>query len=348
MDRGGKVRRRLVSIPAVMLGAVLLLVLLPVWFPIALIVDLVTDWRRVPRVRLLLFALFWTWIESIAVVRLTWIWVTGGAHDLDRMTVAQRWWAGLLLGALRLTTGLRVQYEGVDALSPAPVVLLARHACLADSLVSVWAIVGVAGDQVRVVMKRELLSDPCLDIAGHRLRNHFLDRNATDSRDELDALQALTRDLGADASAVIFPEGTRANPKKRARALEKIGERDPARADRLGALRHLNPPRPAGSLALLGGAPDVDVVVAWHIGFDGMDTFGGIMRNMPGLQGRTVRYVARRVPRSEVPSDPDAFTRWLDDTWLELDAEVDAALREAARPEGAPAQGAATGGSGAR
>jgi 1-acyl-sn-glycerol-3-phosphate acyltransferase len=325
--RGAIVRRRLVTVPAVVLGGVVLLVLLPIWLPIALIADLVTDHRRLPRTRLLLFALGWTWLESAALVRLGWIWVTGGAHDLGRMTAAQRWWASGLLGALRLTTGLRVQVEGIDAFDPAPVVILARHACLADSLVSAWVVVGPVGRHVRFVIKRELLSDPCLDIAGNRLRNHFVDRDATDAAAELDALRALTADMGADTCAVIFPEGTRANPEKRARALARIAERDPARAERLGALVHLNPPRPAGSEALLAGAPAADVVVAWHTGFDGMDTFGGILRNLPPLSGRTIRYVARRVPRAEVPAG-EAFTRWLDDTWLELDREVDAALAQ--------------------
>jgi len=325
-----KLRRRLVSIPAVVLGAVLLLVLLPIWLPIALIVDLFTDHRRLPRTRLLLFALCWTWLETAALVRLLWVWVTGGAHDMDRMTASQRWWAASLLGALRLTTGLRVEVEGVEAFDPAPAVILARHACLADSLVSAWVVVGPAGHHVRFVIKRELLSDPCLDIAGKRMRNHFVDRGATDSGPELAALQELTTDMGDDTCAVIFPEGTRASPEKRARALAKIAERDPARAERLGALDHLNPPRPAGSEAMLAGAPTADVVLAWHTGFDGMDTFGGIMRNLPPLSGRTIRYVARRVSRSEVPRSAmpggEEFTRWLDDQWLQLDREVDAAL----------------------
>jgi len=327
--RGAIVRRRLVSIPAVVLGAVVLLVLMPIWLPIALVVDVLTDPRRLPRTRLGLFALCWTWLETAALVRLAWVWTTGGAHDLDRMTAAQRWWASGLLGALRLTTGLRVEVEGIDAFDPAPVVILARHACLADSLVSAWVVVGPAAHRVRFVIKRELLSDPCLDVAGNRLYNHFVDRGASDSGPELDALRTLTTDMGDETCAVIFPEGTRANPEKRARALARIAERDPARAERLGALEHLNPPRPAGSAALLEGAPDADVVVAWHTGFDGMDTFGGILRSLPPLRGRTIRYVARRVPRSQVP-EGEAFTRWLDDTWLELDRSVDAALADEA------------------
>ena len=77
---------------------------------------------------------------------------------------------------------------------------------------------------------------------------------------------------------------------------------------------------------MLEGAPDADVVLAWHIGFDGMDTFSGILGGVPPLfVGKKIRFVARRVPRSDVPSG-EAFTRWLDEQWLVLDAEVDAAL----------------------
>lgn len=331
-SRGAIVRRRLVSIPGVVIGAVLLLVLLPIWLPIALLVDLFTAPRRLPRARLLLFALCWTWLESITLVRVFWVGITGGAHDLARMTKAQRWWASGLLGALRITTGLRVEVEGVDAFHPGPAVLFARHACLADSIVSCWVVVGPAAMQARFVMKRELLVDPCLDMASTRLRNYFLDRGASDSSAELAAITELTSDMGAEGCGVIFPEGTRASPEKRARALARIAERDPARAERLAALQHLLPPRPAGSAAMLAGVPDADVVLAWHTGFEGMDTFSGIMRNVPPLSGRTIRFVARRVPRSEVPDDGgEQFTRWLDDAWLQLDREVDAALGDAAQ-----------------
>jgi len=322
------IRRRLVSIPGLVLVGVALLVLAPVWVPVALVVDLLSAPRRLPRTRVLAFALCWAWIETITLVRIAWVWVTGGAGDLVRMTAVQRWWASSILNALRVTAGLRVEVEGLDAYDPSPVVVLPRHASLIDSVVSTWVVVAPAGLQARVVLKRELLADPCLDVAGNRLANHFVDRGATDSAPELAALTALTRGIGPGVAAMIFPEGTRANPVKRARALAKIAERDPARAERLSALRHLLPPRPAGSAALLAGAPDADVVLAWHTGLEGMDTFDGILRRVPPWSGRTIRYVARRVPRAEVPSG-DAFTRWLDDTWLGLDREVDAALAAA-------------------
>jgi 1-acyl-sn-glycerol-3-phosphate acyltransferase len=132
--------------------------------------------------------------------------------------------------------------------------------------------------------------------------------------------------MGADDVAVIFPEGTRASGGKRARAMAKIAERDPVRAARLATLRHVLPPRPAGSAALLAGAPEADVVLAWHVGFDGLDTFGGILRHL-SRSPRPVVFTARRVPRADVPAG-DAFTEWLDNRWVELDEQVDRLLRD--------------------
>ncbi len=308
--------------PALFVGAVLLTLLLPVWLPIALLVDLVTAPRRLPRSRLLLFALCWTWIETAGVVTAFILWAT--RRDLRPWYALQRWWAARIVGSLRLVCGFRMEVEGAEVARPGPVVVLGRHCSLADSIASLFIVAPDAGMLPRYVLKRELLADPCLDIAGNVIPNHFLDRGATDSGPELAALTALSGGMGEHDIAVIFPEGTRANPKKRARALEKIGERDPERAVRLAGMQHLLPPRPAGSAALLAGAPDADVVILGHIGFEGLDTFGGILRVLP--RRRPVRAWLRRIPRSEVPSDDAAFTVWLDEVWLRLDAEVDAAL----------------------
>ena len=127
---------------------------------------------------------------------------------------------------------------------------------------------------------------------------------------------------------MIFPEGTRANDGKRRRALDKIGQRTPERAAHLAGLRRLLPPRPAGSAALLEGAPHADVILAWHTGFDGLDTFVGMMSKL-SKPLPPVRFVMRRVPRSEVPSG-EAFVEWLDQRWIEMDALVDQALSEPA------------------
>jgi hypothetical protein len=96
----------------------------------------------------------------------------------------------------------------------------------------------------------------------------------------------------------------------------------------LAGLRRLLPPRPAGTTALVEGAPHADVILAWHTGFDGLDSFGGMLdrlaRPLP-----PVRFVMRRVARSEVPPGPE-FADWLDEQWARMDAEVDAALAQEA------------------
>ena len=312
--------RRLRSGPALFVAAVVLVVTLPLWLMVAGLFDLVRGKTRFPMIRLLAFALCWSWLESCGVSIAFGLWLAGRKNDTDAHFRLQRWWAARLMAALRTTTGIRVAHADTAPLSPGPVVMLCRHASLADSLLSAWVITSVAVMNPRYVLKRELLFDPCLDIVGNRLPNHFLDRDAPDSTVELDALRALSAALTVDQVAVIFPEGTRATPKKRARALERIHERDPERAERLADLQHLLPPRPAGSAALVEGCPQADVVIAWHVGFDGLDTFDGIRRHLERVP-TPVEFHARRIPRRDVPSGA-AFTRWLDDQWLSADAAV--------------------------
>ena len=303
-----------------------LLVLVPIWIPVAVVADLLRARFRFPLARLLLFALGWAWLESASVVLAFGVWLTGQRNNREIHYRLQTWWAASVMGVLRAVTGIRVTAEGVDQIRPGPVIMFCRHASLADSLMSAWVITSLAGLRPRYVLKRELLVDPCLDIVGNRLPNHFLDRQATDSQIELDALTRLATGMGPRDIAVIFPEGTRASPAKRARALQKLTERDPARAERLGALRHLLPPRPSGSAALIAGAPDADIVIGWHVGFDGLDTFGGILRHL-AHKPSPVRFRARRIPRSEVPSGP-AFTEWMDSVWLQVDEDVHTMLKD--------------------
>lgn len=321
-------QRRAVSIPSVLLAATALLVLLPVWLPLAALADLVRGRLRLPTVRLLAFAVCWSWLEAVGVTIAAGLWLVGQRRNARAHFALQRWWAAQLMSALQLTTGIRVDAADATSLSPGPAIMLCRHASLADSLLSAWVVTSKARMNPRYVLKKELLADPCLDVVGNRLPNYFLDRQAPDSATELSALRILAAGLTDGQVAVIFPEGTRSSPPKRARALQKIRERDPARADRLAEMQHLLPPRPAGALALLGGCPQADVIVAWHVGFDGLDTFGGILRHLARTP-TPVQFHARRIARADVPGG-DAFTRWLDDQWLQSDRAVHALLQ----PEG--------------
>ncbi len=326
----GTAGRRLISIPSVMLVAVVGVVLCPLWLPLTLAADAVRLRWRFPLARLLAFGVLWAWLESTGVTIAAALWLAGRRNDASAHWRLQRWWAAHLMSILRWTTGTAVDLQGAGGVRDAnaaqvlrggPAVVLCRHASLADSLVSAWVITSVADMHPRYVLKRELRFDPCLDVVGDRVPNYFLDRDAADSSVELASLRALSAGMGPTDVAVIFPEGTRANDAKRTRALQRIGDRDPERLERVRALRHLLPVRPAGSAALVAGCPTADVVIAWHSGFEGFDTFGGIVAGI-GRGAPRVSFGAARFDRAEVPADPAAFAAWLDDRWLEADARV--------------------------
>lgn len=323
-------KRRLMTVPGLYVGGVLLTLLSPVWLVGGLLIDATRRRFRFPIVRLLSFAVLWAWLEIIGVTVSAVLWLIGQRRNLRAHYGLQRWWAARLLGALRLTCGVRVEVENVEALRPGPAILLARHASLADSLVSAYVVTSVAGMNPRYVLKRELLGDPCLDIVGQRLPNHFLDRQAPDSTPELEALETLMSTADSKTVGIIFPEGTRANPDKRARALEKLEAKSSIRVERLRALEHLLPPRPAGAIALLRGNSSADVVIGWHVGFEGLDTFGGMLRAL-SRPFPPVRFALERISRGDIPAvETDggtAFTEWLDNQWIALDKTVDAALR---------------------
>ena len=227
--RRSTVRRRVRSISVVVAVALGLLVAFPPLLVLLATVDLVRLRPRLPLVRLVSFGLCWAWLEVAGVAAAALLWLTGRRGDLDVHYRLQRWWADRLMRALRATCGITVDVGGVDALQPAPAVVLVRHASLADSLLTAWVVITCAGLRPRFVLKRELLADPCLDIVGSRLPNCFLDRQAEDSAPGLAQIAAMGSEMTARDVAIIFPEGTRANDAKRRRALERIGERDPRR-----------------------------------------------------------------------------------------------------------------------
>ena len=325
--RSARFARRARTIPGLFAAAVILTILIPLWAPLAIIFDAARLRFRLPTARLLAFGVCFTWLETAGILAAAWHWASGRARQPEANYRLMRWWSARLIAALKATTGLHVSIEGAETLRPGPVVLLCRHASLADSLVSAYAITTTADLDPRYVLKRELLFDPCLDVVGNRVPNHFLDRNTNDSEPELAALRLLSSSLGSGDVAVIFPEGTRSNPAKLQRALQKIAERNPERSQRLAGLRQLLPPRPSGAFALASGSPAADIAVGWHTGFEGYDTFGGILRQL-SKQPRPIHFVIERIPRSQVPSDEAGFGRWLDDTWIHMDSKVHADLQQ--------------------
>jgi 1-acyl-sn-glycerol-3-phosphate acyltransferase len=217
--------------------------------------------------------------------------------------------------------GLRLEVEDDADLGRGPYLLLLRHASSADTLLASALVSQPHGIRLRYVLKRELLLDPCLDIVGNRLPNVFVDRLSDDSAREIRRTQEIARGLGPREGLLTYPEGTRFSEEKRSRVLERLHrEGDAKMLDYAQSLRFVLPPRPGGTLGLLEAAPDVDVVVCSHTGFEGAATLAQIWRG--SLVHQKVRVHFRRISRDAIPSEREDQLAWLLEEWQRVDAWV--------------------------
>jgi 1-acyl-sn-glycerol-3-phosphate acyltransferase len=317
-----RLARRIVSIPLYLVLCGLLLTALPLLLPVAAIVDLVRRDRFVVS-RCLLFFQWYLLCEvaGIAVAGAILVVTRERELELERFFRLQCGWLGALFwGGARLF-GLRVRTEGEDALGGGPLLVFMRHASTADIALPNVLISAPTGVVLRYVLKRELLWDPCLDVAGHRLVNCFIRRGSGNAEREIAAVRSLGEGLGPDDGVLIYPEGTRFTPAKQARALERI--RATGHADRIARAEKFErvlPPRLGGPVALLDEAPDADVLFVAHTGLDGARTMADFLNG--ALVGATVRVAFWRVANADVPRDPEARERWLFDEWQRVDEWV--------------------------
>lgn len=302
----------------------------PVWVVAAVAVDLAQGLRRLPTLRL----------GAMAVVYLAheWACLTMAAgltvRDTALAAVGRRppeptawrrvegWWISSLLVWARRLLAIRFDLPDRPDFPAHGFVLVSRHASMADAVLPVWLLTGLRQRWVHYVMKRELRFDPTLDIYGRRLDNHFISRRGADSDAEAAAVGGLARRARPGSALVIFPEGTYATPSRRRRIRRSLARRGSAELVELADdLRHLLPPKPSGTLALLAGQPAFDVVVLGHVGLEGVSELRGLRRRLPLQRPVTVRWWHH--PRAELPDGEAELIAWLNDRWRTLDRWID-------------------------
>ncbi|HQR23745.1 MAG TPA: 1-acyl-sn-glycerol-3-phosphate acyltransferase [Steroidobacteraceae bacterium] len=311
--------RRAVTIPAVALALLALLAALPVLLPLAFVVDLAraAGRRSFVSVRIVLFGVCFLATEVLGLALLFGVWLSSvGRPELRaaRTWPVQRWYTAMHYAALRTLFRLRFEVEGDAAATPGPLLVLVRHASIIDSLVPAVFIANVHRTRLRYVLKRELLVDPCLDLAGHWLPNRFVARGGVDTAREVDSVRSLKAGLEADEGVLLYPEGTRFTEEKRRRVIERLGGAARERAERL---QHLLPIRPGGVLALLDAPPACDVLFIAHHGLEGFAHVADVLRG--ALVGRTVRLRFWRVPAASIPAGAEKRRAWLADEWQRMD-----------------------------
>jgi 1-acyl-sn-glycerol-3-phosphate acyltransferase len=233
----------------------------------------------------------------------------------------ESWWSDKLVGIPRLWYGMKVEVEDADEAAPGPAIILMRHSSIVDTMLP-SAVLGRPGlrMQMRIVKKRELLWDPCVDIISSRVPRTFVRRGSDPERD-LENLRRLSDRMGPQDAIVVFAEGTRFSPAKQAEVLAKLRAKDPALAERAARLRHVLPARPAGTLALLEHRPDLDVVLCAHTGLEGAITLDDFVNGT--LLGRTLKMKFWRIRRQDIPDTREARLDWLEHVWRAVDCWVD-------------------------
>jgi 1-acyl-sn-glycerol-3-phosphate acyltransferase len=315
-QRRATILRRLRTVPLYLLLFVVTTLVLPLLLAVALVVDAVR-WliQRRPWMATRLALFLWVYLaaEAGAIVALFLAWaVPPRSRLVERTYRLQAGWAAFLFGGARRLFSLRFEVEGADAVAPGPIVVLMRHASIVDNLLPARFVAAPHGLRLRYVLKRELLSDPAIDIAGGRLPNCFVRRGADDAEAEVARVRALAAGLGALEGVLIYPEGTRFTAAKRERAIE--------RQPRAAELQNVLPPRARGTLAVM--ETGADVVICAHHGLDGFASVGDLWRG--GLVRRTVRIRFSRFAGSTLPESREARTDWLWQRWHEVDRWIGA------------------------
>lgn len=315
------VARRIATVTTVICLFLVVTLTSPVLVLVAALVDLGRrSTRSAPAVALRLLAFSWIYLlgEVWAVSALA---ITSPLPQRLKTNLTYRLqdrWAGWNLEALRKIFSLDISVEGQEALVPGPVIVLSRHVSMVDSLLPARFVARPTGMMLRYVLKRELLVDPALDIAGNRLANVFIDRSSGDIS-ERTAIRDLASGLGPRDGILIYPEGTRFSPAK----LKQIKARRSAEKDDLAdvteRLQNVLPPRPGGTLALLD-ATEADVVVLTHRGLEGLGRARDVWKG--SAVGSRVEVRLWRISRAEIPKTPAERVDWLYRVWVDVDQWV--------------------------
>ncbi|MBW2159495.1 MAG: 1-acyl-sn-glycerol-3-phosphate acyltransferase [Deltaproteobacteria bacterium] len=314
--------RRIMTVSACLVLWVLLTALAPLWIPVAFLVGVV---RRCSFVVLRLLMFFWVYlaIELMGLVAATGIYLITPRNIERRHGLffsLECWWGGSLFDWLSRFLSLSTSIEGDEQILPGPVLVFMRHASLIDTALPVAFISRAKGLRLRYVFKRELLVDPCIDVAGHASPNYFIDRGGS-AQAELAGVRKLADHLG-DEGVLLYPEGTRFTERKKRIALKRLAKTHPELVTMAESFKHSLPPKAGGALTLLDAAPQADVLIVAHRGLEGLAEVADLLSG--AVVGQRVEIRIWRINAADIPQG-EARRRWLFDWWKRVDDFVYAA-----------------------
>lgn len=319
--------RRFFTLPLYLVLWLVLCVSLPLTLPVLVVFDLARR-QRFALVRSLVFFVAYLTCEVAGIVASFAVWVGAGTWSGLGQQRFRTWnfaleraWARTLMGTAKRVFGMKIVLENDILPTAGPLLVLSRHVSIGDTLLPSLLLSDRFGIDLRYVLKRELLWDPCLDIVGNRLPNYFARRGSGEGAREIAAVQGLMDDLGSGEGVLIYPEGTRFTQAKRGAILDKLRQAGNAEMyERALRLPNLLPPRLGGVMGLLERNRGADVVFMAHVGFEGSMDFAELMQGC--LIGRVVRVGMWSIPYADVPLGREQRIDWLYQQWQRMDEWV--------------------------
>lgn len=228
------------------------------------------------------------------------------------------------LAAASRTLGFRIEVEGPpDAgplSAPAPVLVLARHGGVGDSLALVWLLVGRYGRRPKIALKDVLAWDPLADVVLGRLGACFLPPGSPRGVTARRRLGGMAASLEPWDALLLFPEGRNWTPRRWTATVRRLrATRAPAHAKRAALMAHVLPPRLGGVSACLDARPGLPVTVFAHTGLDRINSVRQLWQALPLLAPMTVRWW----PSPPPPPDRAARSEWLIREWAVVDEWID-------------------------
>jgi 1-acyl-sn-glycerol-3-phosphate acyltransferase len=323
--------RRFITVPGFFIAWTFVIATLPLTLFLTFLVDLIRK-KQWATTRCLGFLLAYLSIDVAGLVMaltfytfsLAYLGKKGKAR-LERWTYwLQDWWGRMLVSSATSLFNMKIEIDEPEGMNKGPLMVFLRHASLPDVTLAGHLFIARFRMKIRHIIKRELLWEPCLDIGGGWVPTFFVRRNADDNVKELAGIRRLMEDVvNEDDGAMIFPEGTRFNPKKRDRVLQKIAEKgDAYLLEKARAFKNVLPPRFGGSLALLeGNRAKAYAVFVGHYGFEAANRAINLLNG--SLVNKTIKVKLWKVPFENIPKTHEERIEWLLEHWKRLDDWVE-------------------------
>ncbi len=313
--------RRVLTIPTLLLLTALYGVCLPLLTLYSVVRDLVRGRRALPLLRFHLYIVSVLVMQCFGLLLLQGTWLYGlflCGEDRAKLNLdIEIFYIPKTIALAEIIYGMEIVLDDIACATPGPILLLSRHASILDTIMPIKLLGQAHGMGMRIVQKRELLWNPIVDVASHRMPRAFIKRGSGNAERQAAHMQHLLHGITSRQALVVFPEGSRFSPEKKARIVAKLSKNSKKAAERANQLQHILPARPAGTCALIEARPDIDVVFLAHTGLEGAnhlkDFIGG------ALYKKKVHMKFWRIPASEIPRDQEARIEWLHKEWSKVD-----------------------------